>query len=140
MITDVKYKEICIGDTTCIHKTITEDSIIKFADITGDINPIHLDDAFASRTMFKKRIAHGMLTSSFISAVLGTKLPGANTLYLGQNLKFLAPVFIGDQLTTSVEVKEKKDEKQIIVLSTMITNQLGQKIVSGEAVVKKMEV
>lgn len=140
MITDVKYEEIRIGDKTCIAKTITEDSIVKFADITGDFNPIHLDDAFASKTMFKKRIAHGMLTSSFISAVLGTKLPGANTLYLGQSLKFLAPVFIGDQLTTSVEVKEKKDEKKIIVLKTTVTNQLGKEIVTGEAIVKKMEI
>ncbi|QEK12937.1 MaoC family dehydratase [Crassaminicella thermophila] len=138
MVIDKKYEEIKIGDTASLSKIITEEDITGFANVTGDYNPIHLDTDFASKTMFKKRIAHGMLTSSLISAVLGTELPGANTLYLSQNMKFLAPAYIGDQLTAVVEVKEKRDEKRILILKTIVRNQSGTEIVSGEAVVKKM--
>lgn len=136
---DTPYEEICIGDKASFSKIIKEDHIDSFADITGDFNPIHLDSEFAAKTRFKKRIVHGMLTNSLVSAVLGTKLPGMNTLYLSQNSKFVAPAFIGDELTATVEVKEKKDEKKIIILETVVTNQLGNKISIGEAIVKKME-
>ncbi|QEK11125.1 MaoC family dehydratase [Crassaminicella thermophila] len=139
MIIDRPYEEITIGEKASLSKNITDNDIRKFASITGDFNPIHIDDTFASKTIFKKRIAHGMLTSSLISAVLGTKLPGVNTLYLSQSLKFLAPCFIGDTLTATVQVIDKKDEKQILILKTVVTNQSNTEIVIGEAVVKKMK-
>ncbi|QZY55135.1 MaoC family dehydratase [Crassaminicella profunda] len=136
---DKPYEEICIGDKASFSKVIKEDHISSFANITGDFNPIHLDSDFAAKTRFKKRIVHGMLTNSLISAVLGTKLPGMNTLYLSQNSKFVAPAYIGDELTATVEVKEKRDAKKIIVLETVVTNQLGKQISIGEAIVKKMD-
>ncbi|TCO77976.1 MaoC family dehydratase [Marinisporobacter balticus] len=136
---DMPYEQICIGDKASFSKVIEEGHLASFADITGDFNPIHLDSDFAARTRFKKRIVHGMLTNSLISAVLGTKLPGMNTLYLSQNSKFVAPAFIGDELTATVEVKEKKDEKKLIILKTVVTNQLGNEISIGEAIVKKMD-
>ncbi|MBF8983200.1 MaoC family dehydratase [Lutibacter sp. B2] len=133
-----RYEEIMIGEKASVSKIITESDISGFANISGDYNPIHLNAEYASKTRFKKRIAHGMLTSSLISAVLGTQLPGENTLYLSQNVKFLAPAYIGDHLTATVEVKEKRDEKKIIILNTIVKNQLGNEILAGEAVVKKM--
>ncbi|MCT4606102.1 MAG: MaoC family dehydratase [Marinisporobacter sp.] len=138
MVADKKYEEMEIGQTASLSKTITNEDIIQFATISGDRNPIHIDDHFALKSRFKKRIAHGMLTSSLISAVLGTELPGANTLYLSQNMKFLAPAYIGDELTASVEVMEKRDEKKLIILKTIVKNQSGNKILTGQAVVKKM--
>ncbi|KAJ49599.1 dehydratase, partial [Clostridium tetanomorphum DSM 665] len=109
-----------------------------FSKISGDVNPIHLDEEFAKKSLFKKRIAHGILTSSLISAVLGTKLPGINTLYLSQTLKFLAPVFLGDKLTAVVEVISKNDDKRIITLKTSVFNEENVEVVTGEAVVKKL--
>jgi 3-hydroxybutyryl-CoA dehydratase len=138
MVADKKYEEMEIGQTASLSKTITNEDIIQFATISGDRNPIHIDDHFALKSRFKKRIAHGRLTSSLISAVLGTELPGANTLYLSQNMKFLAPAYIGDELTASVEVMEKRDEKKLIILKTIVKNQSGNKILTGQAVVKKM--
>lgn len=138
MVADIPYEQIKIGEKASFSKTITQEDVSKFAELTGDFNPIHIDDEFASKSMFKKRIAHGMLTSSLISVVLGTKLPGANTLYLSQNLKFLAPCYIGDTLTATVEVVDKKDDKNYSILKTIVTNQLGINLVHGEAVVKKM--
>lgn len=138
VVLDLSFDEINIGDKASLEKTIMDDDIKKFAELTGDYNPIHLDADFASKSMFKKRIAHGMLTGSLISAVLGTKLPGMNTLYLSQNLKFTAPAYIGDTLTATVEVIEKKDAKQILILKTVVSNQSGKDVVVGEAVVKKM--
>ncbi|WP_129596622.1 MaoC family dehydratase [Anaerophilus nitritogenes] len=139
-MTEKSYKEITIGESASFTKVIEESDISSFASVTGDFNPIHLDSKFAAKTMFKKRIVHGMLTNSLISAVLGTKLPGINTLYLSQNTKFIAPAFIGDELTATVEVKEKRDEKNIIILETIVTNQFGNKISVGEATVKKMDI
>ncbi|MCT4620539.1 MAG: MaoC family dehydratase [Marinisporobacter sp.] len=138
MVADKKYEEMEIGQTASLSKKITNKDIMQFANISGDRNPIHIDEHFALKSRFKKRIAHGMLTSSLISAVLGTELPGANTLYLSQNMKFLAPAYIGDELTASVEVMEKKDEKKLIILKTIVKNQSGNEIITGQAVVKKM--
>ena len=90
---------------------ITDEDVINFAKLTGDVNPIHILDSFAKTTMFKERIAHGMLVSSFISTILGTKLPGKNTIYLSQNVSFRAPVKIGDTLRVVAEVIKKRDDK-----------------------------
>ncbi|WCK55817.1 MaoC family dehydratase [Aneurinibacillus sp. Ricciae_BoGa-3] len=133
------YGEIQVGDKAQITKEIRDEDILTFAKLTGDVNPVHIDDDFAQRTMFKERIAHGMLSASFISTVLGTQLPGTNTIYLSQNLKFKAPVKIGDIVTAIAEVVEKRDDKKIIKLKTNLVNQNQKVVVEGEAVIMKME-
>jgi 3-hydroxybutyryl-CoA dehydratase len=102
-----------------------------------DCNPIHVDENFAQNTMFKHRIVHGALTSSLISAVLGTELPGINTIYMSQTTKFLAPVMINDTVTATVECIAKDEEKHRIVFRTFVTNQDGKLVVDGEAKVMK---
>ncbi len=134
---ELEYEDIKIGDNASFAKTITESDILGFAGITGDFNPIHIDAEYAKESMFKERIAHGMLVSGLISAVLGTQLPGPNSIYLGQNLKFTLPVKIGDTVTAVVTVTEKRDDKRIITLQTTISNQRGEVVVDGSAVVKK---
>jgi 3-hydroxybutyryl-CoA dehydratase len=133
------YSEIHVGDKAQIMKEIRDEDILTFAKLTGDVNPVHIDDNFARNTMFKERIAHGMLSASFISTVLGTQLPGTNTIYLSQNLKFKAPVKIGDIVTATAEVIEKRDDKKIIKLQTNVLNQNQKVVVEGEAVIMKME-
>ncbi|HBI03764.1 MAG TPA: 3-hydroxybutyryl-CoA dehydratase [Paenibacillaceae bacterium] len=133
------YDEIQIGDRAEVSKEITSDDILDFARLTGDVNPVHIDDEYARKTFFKERIAHGMLTASLISTVLGTQLPGKNTIYLSQNLKFKRPVKIGDVITACAEVIEKNDDKKILKLKTNLLNQDGKEVVEGEALVMKME-
>lgn len=124
-----------IGATAVRTTTITEAAIRAFALASGDDNPVHLDDAYAARTQFGRRIAHGLLTASFISAVLGNDLPGPGTIYLAQDLKFRAPVFIGDTITTMVEVIKYREDRRIATLKTICTNQDGVVVIEGEAVV-----
>lgn len=131
------YEEIRIGDKASFTKTISESDVYQFAGITGDFNPVHVNSEFANQTIFKERIAHGLLTAGFISAVLGMKLPGPDTIYLSQKVDFKSPVKIGDTITAEVEVLEKKDPKKIIRLRTIVKNQLDQIVIDGEAVVKK---
>lgn len=126
--------QIRIGQRAAISKTITDADIYGFAGISGDFNPIHVNDEFAKTTRFGKRIAHGMLTSAFISTVLGMELPGARALYLSQTLKFVRPVYAGDTITVEAIVKEIKTEKKIFVADTIIKNQNGDEVVVGEAV------
>ncbi|WP_020061914.1 MaoC family dehydratase [Bacillus sp. 123MFChir2] len=136
---ELYYDDIHVGDQASLTKTIANEDIITFAKLTGDVNPIHLLDSFAKTTMFKERIAHGMLVSSFISTILGTKLPGKNTIYLSQNIAFRAPVKIGDTLRVIAEVIEKRDDKRIITLQTNIYNQYNKVVVEGTATVMKKE-
>lgn len=136
-IIEKMYDEINIGDEASISKVITDKDIVKFSEVSLDKNPLHLDEEFAEKTIFGKRIAHGFLGASLISAVLGTKLPGINTIYMSQSLKFLAPVFIGDELTATVKVSEKRDDKKMITFETTVVNSEGKKVISGEAIVKK---
>ena len=111
--------------------------VIAFADITGDNNPIHLNEEEAKKTVFKSRVVHGMLTGSFISAVLGTKLPGPGTIYLEQILKFKKPVYINDTVTVKVTVSDIiNEEKGIYRLDTIIENSVGEIVTEGYAVVK----
>ena len=138
MIKELTYNDIQVGDMEFFTKTITDSDITQFAGLTGDIKPIHLDEEFAKETPFKERIAHGFLTGSFISTVIGTKLPGVNSIYLSQNLKFTAPVKIGDTIKATVEVVEKRDDKKIIKLKTQVLNQHQKMVVDGEAVVMKL--
>ena len=135
---ELAYDDIKVGDSASFSKTITEGDIVTYAGLTGDFNPVHIDSEFAKESMFKERIAHGMLVSGFISAVLGYHLPGPNTIYLAQEVSFKLPVKIGDTVTAVATVTEKKDEKRIIKLKTTVTNQRGEIVVDGSAVVKKV--
>lgn len=137
MIRELTYENIELGDQATFSKTIAEIDIYQFAGITGDFNPMHMDAEFAKKTIFGERIAHGMLTASFISTVLGMKLPGPNTIYLSQSSRFLAPVKIGDTIKVIVEVVEKIDHKRQIRLRTTVVNQMGTIVVDGEALVMK---
>ena len=112
---DIAYRDITVGMTASLKKTITQADVEKFAAVTGDYNPLHMDEEFAGKTIFRGRIAHGMITGGLISAVLGTELPGKNTLYLEQELKFLAPVRFGDTLVATVECIEKEDRRHKLV-------------------------
>jgi acyl dehydratase len=124
-----------VGDSAEITRTIGQADIDAFASVTGDHNPVHVDEEFAKTTRFGKRIAHGMLTASLISAVLANKLPGEGSVYLGQTLKFVAPVFPGDEITARVTVKEIREDKPIMKLETICLNQRGEVVIRGEAIV-----
>ena len=124
-----------VGDKATFRKTITDGDISMFAGATGDTNPYHFDDSYAAKGMFKKRIAHGMLVTGLISTVLGTRLPGPGTIYLGQKIDFKKPVFIGDTITAVAEVTKIHETKPIVTLITNCYNQDGETVVEGEAVV-----
>lgn len=128
----MKFKR---GDTAAVTKTIMQTDIEKFAELSGDRNSIHLDENYAKGTRFHGCIAHGMLTSSLISNVIGNHLPGLGSIYLGQNLRFVAPVFPGDTITARVTVTSVRPDKPILTLETVCTNQRDEAVVKGEAVV-----
>ena len=126
-----------IGQSASFSKTITESDVYNFAGLTGDFNSVHINQVEAEKSMFGKRIAHGMLVGSFISTVLGMYLPGPGTIYMEQNLKFKRPVFIGDTITATVTVDSViNEEKGIYSLTTVVTNQDSKVVVDGYAVVK----
>ncbi|MCR4673074.1 MAG: MaoC family dehydratase [Lachnospiraceae bacterium] len=127
--------EMKIGDSASFTKTVSETDVYLYAGITGDLNPAHVNEAAASQTMFKGRIAHGMLTAGFVSAVLGTMLPGPGTIYLGQELKFKKPVHFHDTITATCTVSEMLTEKNIVKLTTVCTNQDGEVVLDGVATV-----
>ncbi len=116
-------------------QTITDEIIQSFADLTGDHNPLHLDDSYAASTRFGRRIAHGMLAAGLISATLANDLPGPGTIYLSQSLQFKAPVYPGDTITATVEVKALRPGKPLVTLATTCTKQDGTVVLEGEAVV-----
>jgi len=124
--------EIKIGDKASISKTVSETDVYLYAGITGDLNPAHINEVEAKETMFKGRIAHGMLTAGLISAVLGMQLPGPGTIYMGQELKFTAPVRFGDTITATVEVVEIENGK-FLKLHTFAVNQDKQVVLDGFA-------
>ncbi|MDD3186453.1 MAG: MaoC family dehydratase [Anaerostipes sp.] len=126
-------KEMNIGDYATISKTVTETDVYLFAGITGDLNPAHTNEEDAKNGMFGERIAHGMLSAGFISAVLGMKLPGPGTIYLGQELKFTKPVKFHDTITATCTVSEMIEEKNIVKIETICTNQHGEVVVKGMA-------
>src|ERR1044071_5611913 len=128
-----------VGDSAEITKTIEQADIDAFARVTGDHNPVHLDEEFAKTTRFGRRIAHGMLTASLISAVLANKLPGEGSVYLGQTLQFVAPVFPGDEVTARVTVKKIREDKPILKLETICVNQRDELVIRGEATVLSRE-
>lgn len=126
------FEDLTIGLSESIEKTVTEQDVQAFAQVTGDTNPVHLDAGYAASTNFEKPIAHGMLTAGFISAVIGTKLPGPGCIYLEQSLKFRAPVYIGATVTTTVTVKDINERRRRAVLETVCLVD-GKKVVTGEA-------
>jgi len=129
------FDQLTVGDTDRFSKTVTDADIYLFAGVTGDLNPAHIDEDYARGTFFKTRIAHGMLSAGFVSAVIGTRLPGPGSVYMRQTLDFLAPVRIGDTVTATVEVIEKIVEKKRVRLRTTCTNQEGVTVLEGEALV-----
>lgn len=125
--------ELLVGDAAEFSKTITEADVVLFGGVTGDLNPAHMDQVWAEGTRFGGRIAHGMLSAGLISAVLGMQLPGPGTIYLSQELRFLAPVRIGDTVTARVEVEEVIKGKYRVRLRTTCRNQEGTQVVDGVA-------
>jgi 3-oxoacyl-[acyl-carrier protein] reductase len=134
-----RYDEIKIGDKETLSHTITKDDMDRFVQLTGDDNKLHIDENFAGQTQFKKPVVHGMLGASFISTIIGTKLPGDGALWFSQTLEFLLPVRIGDKLTIHAEVIKKNDKENIIELKTDIYNQNKQVVTRGIAKVKVIE-
>lgn len=127
--------EINIGDTAEFSKTVSEFDIYGFAGITGDMNPAHIDKPYASKTVFKKRIAHGILSVGFISNVIGNQLPGPGAIYVKQTCQFIKPVYISDTVTAIVEVTRKDEAKNKVWLRTHCINQKGLIVMDGEAVI-----
>jgi 3-hydroxybutyryl-CoA dehydratase len=127
--------ELTVGQKASFSKTITEGDVYLFAGVTGDINPAHLNEEYAKTTLFKGRIAHGMLSAGLISAVLGVHLPGPGTIYMKQDLKFKAPVRFGDTITAEAVVKEIIADKGRVIITTTCTNQEGTVVTEGEALV-----
>ena len=131
----ITINKMKIGDSASFTKTVTDTDVYMFAGITGDFNPAHVNQVEAEKGMFGKRIAHGMLSAGFISAVLGTMLPGPGTIYMGQELRFTKPVAIGDTITATVTVAEMIIEKNRVILDTVCTNQNGEIVIKGKATV-----
>ena len=127
--------DLKVGDIDFVERTISESDVYLYAGITGDLNPAHINEEYSKESVFKGRIAHGMLTAGLISAVLGMKLPGPGTIYLGQELKFTAPVRIGDTIKAQAEVIEIIEQKNRVKIKTTCTNQRGEVVLDGVATV-----
>jgi 3-hydroxybutyryl-CoA dehydratase len=125
-----------VGDKSFIKKTFTSEDVETFAALSGDLNPVHLNEQYASESIFGERIVHGALTASLISAVLGTKLPGPGAIYISQDVRFVRPVFLNDEITAEVEVTEMKSEKSIAIFRTSCYNQALEVVLEGKAVLK----
>jgi 3-hydroxybutyryl-CoA dehydratase len=131
--------DLKIGEQFSTTRLVTDELIRQFADLSGDHNPIHLDEEFARRTRFGRRIAHGMLSGAFISAVLGSEFRERKIVYLSQTLRFVSPVFIGDTVTATAIVTKIREDKPVVTLETVCTNQNGDTLVKGEAAVMILE-
>uniref|UniRef100_A0A7C4RWF0 MaoC family dehydratase n=1 Tax=Fervidobacterium thailandense TaxID=1008305 RepID=A0A7C4RWF0_9BACT len=128
--------EIYVGQEYEVKRIVTDDMVKLFAEATGDKNPVHLDEEYAKKTIFGRRIAHGILSLGIISAVLGTEFPGSGTIYLMQNAKFKRPVYVGEEVTVKLVVKEIDKEKRRVLLDTFVIKQNGDYAIEGEALVK----
>lgn len=129
------YDAVQVGQVAQYQRVITDEDITEFAEVSGDYNPVHMDEDFAKNTIFKGKIAHGLLAASFISTVLANKLPGPGTIYLKQDLVFKNPVRVGDTITTTLEVINKEDQTRRITLKTTCLNQKNMVVVDGQALV-----
>ncbi|MBK7707499.1 MAG: MaoC family dehydratase [Acidobacteria bacterium] len=130
--------DLKVGDVFSVTKEVTDEVIRKFADVSGDYNPIHLDDDFASKTRFGKRIAHGMLGAAFISAVLGYELSERKLVYMSQTLRFIAPVFLGDTVTAKAVVTAIREDKPVVTIETTVSTPNGD-CITGEAKILILE-
>ena len=134
MLENRTYEELTVGDTASVSHLVTERDLILFATVSGDVNPVHLDEEFAAATPFKGRIAHGMLSGALISAAIACELPGPGSIYIGQELSFLRPVRLGDELRIELEILEKLPKNRVRI-ATRVLNQEGKKAVDGVATV-----
>lgn len=134
-MTKLTIDQLQVGQQADFTKTVSEGDVYLYAGLTGDLNPAHINEPYAKGTRFGGRIAHGMLSAGFISAVIGMQLPGPGSIYMGQNLKFVAPVRIGDTVTATVTVREIDSAKNRVTLDTVCTNQEGTVLITGEALV-----
>jgi acyl dehydratase len=128
--------ELRIGDKASLSKIFTEEEVFQFADISTDKNPLHLDEEFGRASIFGQRVVHGMLVASLFSSLIGMKLPGEGSIYLGQELVFKAPVIIGEEVTATVEIINLRKDKPIVTLRTVCVNSKGTVVIEGAAVVK----
>ncbi|MEM7663087.1 MAG: MaoC family dehydratase [Pseudomonadota bacterium] len=126
------YEDLEVGQAHETIHTITEDDIVKFAEVSGDYNPLHMDEEYAAKTQFGQRIAHGALTASYISGILGNNLPGPGAIFTGLSMRFRRPVYIGDEVTVRAEVAEKNDRGNRITL-TVSCVVAGKRVITGEA-------
>jgi len=131
----ITIKEMTVGQSASFTKTVTEADVVLFGGVSGDLNPAHFNEEYAKGTIFKGRIAHGMLGASFISTVLGMHLPGPGSIYMKQDLRFLAPVYFNDTVTATCTVKEVIEEKNRVILDCKVVNQKGVEVIAGEAMV-----
>ena len=129
----ITYNELKVGDQGQFTKSLEARDIVLFGETSGDINPVHFDEAYAAKSIFKGRVAHGMWSASLISTCIGIVMPGPGSIYLGQTLDFNLPVRVGDTLTAVVTVKQKLDAKKTILLDCEVRNQNDELVVSGEA-------
>ena len=130
---NIPFEELTVGTKDTLSRTVTDDDLLLFAKVSGDTNPVHLDEAYAATTQFGGRIAHGMWTAALISCALATKLPGPGGIYLGQELKFMRPVKVGDTVTVQLEILEINEKRQRATVSTNVVNQHGKVVVKGKA-------
>ena len=133
---NMTFNDLKIGQKESVQKTFTAADVTLFAGASLDVNPIHVSDKYAEGTVFGKRVVHGILTAGLISAVIGNYLPGPGSIYMSQDLKFTAPVYLGDDITAQVEVTELRPDKKIVILRTTCVNQDGKIVISGMATVK----
>jgi acyl dehydratase len=132
-LNELSYDDISIGQQESFTIKITESMVEKFSNLSGDLNPLHMDNEFAESSSFNKRIVHGMLLASFFSQLIGMKLPGKNALYFSQTLNFRSPCYIDDEIEVIGEVTEKSDSTQIITVSTTIFNKSKTCLIDGIA-------
>jgi len=135
MLKGISIKDLKLGQSSSFTKQITNKDVLLFAEVSGDDNPVHVNEEFAQTTMFKGRIVHGALVASLFSKVLGTQLPGMGTIYLGQESRFMKPVRIDETITATVTIIEIIAEKNRVILETIARNSAGEIVVSGKATV-----
>jgi 3-hydroxybutyryl-CoA dehydratase len=133
MVTSVYYEDMVVGQSARMERTVSEADISAFAEATGDFNPVHFDEAYARETLFRGRVAHGVLSVGFMSAVIGTQLPGAGTIFISANVEFKAPVRIGDTVITTCTIKELQERRRVVL--DCICTVRGETVVKGEALV-----
>lgn len=128
-------RKVYKGEEKKVKKVMDENTILSFAEVSGDTNPIHLDERYAAGTIFERRVVHGMLVASYISAVIGTEFPGAGTIYLEQSVRFLQPIYIGDEIEICIKILELF-QKGKALLETNVINNKGALVIEGKALVK----